>query len=87
MSLRIRAVVLTVACTALFAFAVPAFASASSPAQSAYGGQGAAQNSRSVSGATSSELPFTGLNAGLVVLVGVALLGAGLVVRRSVHTE
>lgn len=88
MSLRVKSVVLMLVCTAMLAVAAPAFA-ASSPAQNAYGGEGATQNSRtlSTSESTQSTLPFTGLNAGVVVAIGVLLVGGGLVIRRTVRTQ
>lgn len=85
MRLRVKMVVLAGMCTAMLAFAAPAFAA--SPAQNAYGGQGAEQNARTIQKGQSAQLPFTGLNAGLLTAVGFALLGGGLVIRRTVRTQ
>jgi hypothetical protein len=47
------------------------------------GGGGAGGEEAVVSGTSSSgSLPFTGLDVGLIVLAGVALVGTGLVIRR-----
>ena len=59
-----------------------AFAASSATCQ-AYNPQTCATSANSTTQATStSTLPFTGLNVGLLVLGGGTLLGAGLVVRR-----
>jgi hypothetical protein len=34
-----------------------------------------------------STLPFTGLNVGVLVVVGVALFGGGIVIRRTIRTQ
>jgi len=47
------------------------------------GGDGAGGEAAVVSDTSSSgSLPFTGLDVGLIVLAGVALVGTGLVIRR-----
>jgi hypothetical protein len=57
---------------------------ASSATCQAYNPQTCSTNANSTVQATtkSSQLPFTGLNVGLLVLGGGALLGAGLVTRK-----
>jgi hypothetical protein len=59
---------------------------ASSATCQAYNPQTCSTNANStVASTTSSTLPFTGLNVGLLVLGGGTLLGAGLVVRKLSH--
>jgi hypothetical protein len=82
MRLRVKTVVVSLACVVMLAFAAPALAT--SPAQNAYGGEGATQNLR---GTQNSQLPFTGFNVGLATAIGVALCGGGLVIRRRVGTR
>lgn len=81
MRLRVKTVVVSLACVVMLAFAAPALAT--SPAQNAYGGEGATQNLQG----TNSQLPFTGFNVGLAAAIGVALCGGGLVLRRRVGTR
>ena len=54
---------------------------------SAYGGEGGRAQA-SVSGAVnaSSNLPFTGVNLGLIVLAGLVLVAAGLLLRRRARS-
>jgi hypothetical protein len=87
MTLRAKSVVLMLVCTAMLVIAAPALAA--SPATNAYGGTGADINSRTLSNSTTAQstLPFTGLNAGLLVAIGVALAGGGVVIRRTVRTQ
>lgn len=61
-------------------------ASAANATQDAYGGLLGQQQS---SGPTQSgaSLPFTGFDVAIVALVGVALVGTGLVVRRTVRSN
>jgi hypothetical protein len=73
------------------ALASPAFGE--SATQDAYGGIAGSQEFTGGSGSnaalasdTTSEsgtLPFTGLDVGLIALVGVGLVGTGLVIRRT----
>lgn len=53
---------------------------------SAYGGEGGRAQA-SVSGAVNaSNLPFTGVNLGLIVLAGLVLVAAGLLLRRRARS-
>ncbi len=86
------ATILAVICAVL---AVPGTALATSPTQDAYSGVAGVQQSSNTPpavevGPVSTEevessgatLPFTGLEVGLIALVGVALLGGGVVMYR-----
>lgn len=62
--------------------------------QDAYGGEGIgvlAETGSGGPGASGSplgdELPFTGMDLGIVALIGVALVGAGFVMRRAAGRE
>jgi hypothetical protein len=72
------------------AFASPAFGE--SATQDAYGGIAGSQEFTGGSGSNaalasdtseSGTLPFTGLDVGLIALVGAGLVGTGLVIRRT----
>jgi hypothetical protein len=83
-----KRIVILVATVALLALPGAAFASGSSTCQS-YNAQlcNVASNTNSRTTATTatntaSTLPFTGLDVGLLIVGGGALLGAGLLVRR-----
>jgi hypothetical protein len=88
MSVRAKSFLSMLVCTAMLVIAAPALA-ASSPAESAYGGTGATQNSKILQNTQSAQstLPFTGLNVGVLVAVGVALFGGGIVIRRTIRTQ
>lgn len=62
-----------IALTALFVCAAPALA-ADSPVNDAYG-------------STTTSLPFSGLDLGLIVLGGVLLLALGFGLRRATRTQ
>jgi LPXTG-motif cell wall-anchored protein len=65
----------------MLAMAAPALAE--NPAQNAY-----SQFSQfNASSSSSSTLPFTGIDSGLVALVGLVLVGAGLVVRQRTRAR
>ncbi|HLH66923.1 MAG TPA: hypothetical protein VKV27_14595 [Solirubrobacteraceae bacterium] len=81
-----RTVLILCCCCALLIGAAPAFASGS-PSQNAYSGVGSQQLSRAQSSSTSSTLPFTGLNVGLLAIVAVALGGAGLLLRARTRSQ
>ncbi len=81
MKVRMRTVALALTCAVLLAFAAPALAA--SPAQTAYGSVNTQQKVENVNG----TLPFTGINAGLVACIGIALVGAGAFVRRASRTQ
>jgi hypothetical protein len=78
---------------------VLAFSSAAlaqSPGGDAYGGVGASQEiqatdadgtSSSPSTESTGSLPFTGLDVGIVAVVGIGLGGLGLVIRRSLASR
>lgn len=56
------------------------------PSQTAYSGGGFAGNEvQSAGGVAGSTLPFTGLDLALLVIGGLALLVAGMVLRRAVR--
>jgi hypothetical protein len=85
-----KRILMLIACVALLVLPSAALASSSSTCQS-YNAQlcNVAGNTNSkttatspTSTATSSTLPFTGLDVGLLVAGGGVLLGAGLIVRR-----
>ena len=48
-----------------------------------FGGPSNSQLVASTSPESSSSLPFTGLDLGLVAIVGIALVGTGLIIRRA----
>lgn len=50
-------------------------------------GNGDSQLVASTSPESSSSLPFTGLDLGLVAIAGIALVGTGLIVRRTSRTN
>lgn len=74
-----RSAIFLAVCAAIFTLATPALAD--SPTQSAYGCQGC-----NVITHDGPDLPFTGLNLGLLVLFGVLLVGTGLAVRHSARS-
>lgn len=88
-----RKVLVVVLCGILLGVAAPAMAQG--PTQGAYSGSASNQLSQvqgvqstgatngSPTAATSSTLPFTGLDVGLVVVAAIALAGTGLVLRRQ----
>jgi hypothetical protein len=76
----IKTMMVALVCAVVLAMAAPAFAE-TSPAETAYGGEGGTQVVQ-----TTESLPFTGINVGVIVGLGVVLLGAGIVVRRRVVT-
>jgi hypothetical protein len=83
----INTVMAALTCAVILAVAAPAFA-ASSPAVTAYGGEGGTQVSQATEQTQSaSELPFTGLNVGLLIGLGIVLTGTGIVVRRRVFAD
>ncbi len=78
--------VAAVAAVAVLAFSGAAFAA--DPAATAYGGlanqqQGAVQGAVDTQATSGGSLPFTGFEVGIAFIAGLALLGTGLVVRRS----
>jgi glucose/arabinose dehydrogenase len=95
--MRPRITIIALALVVALATCAPALAQ--SPQQSAYGGviaevvtpskpkpkqQAAAQQAPTAAAQpTQSALPFTGLQVTLVLLAGIALLGTGLVLRRT----
>jgi hypothetical protein len=89
MRFRIWSWAVAVACATAFAFAAPAVAQ--TPSQDAYSSLVEQQQSSSPSepsdgsSATSSSdaLPFTGLDVGLALVVGLGLVGVGFVLRRG----
>ncbi len=95
--MRLRtSLVLALVCGLVLAFSTSAFAE--SPAGDVYGGVGASQEIQATSpegnDATTSQavestgsLPFTGLDVGLVAIVGIGLGGVGLVIRRSLASR
>lgn len=76
---------------ALMSLAFTASAFGQSATEDAYGGIAGTQSfngGESVLAAESSSgssLPFTGLDVGLIVLAGIALVGTGVAVRRFSH--
>jgi hypothetical protein len=83
-----KTISLIVCLVAMLAIAVPAHGQ--SVTQDAYLGlagadQGGAGTAAATDTSTSGSLPFTGMELGLMGLVGVALLGTGFVVRRASH--
>jgi hypothetical protein len=78
-------------CAILLGTAAPALAN--SPSQGAYGGTGNNQlsqvqgNTASKSNASTSSLPFTGLNVPLVAGIAVLLAGAGLALRIKTSSD
>jgi hypothetical protein len=78
------------ACSLVLVFAVSA--NAASPGETTYAGVGAAQVSQithepSATAASTSSLPFTGMDVGLVAAVGISLVGVGFVIRRSARAD
>ena len=59
-------------------------ASAQNATQDAYGGL---LGQQTTSGQQGASLPFTGFDVAIVALIGVALVGTGLVVRRTVRSN
>src|SRR3954453_5041771 len=97
-SLAMRTRITIIALALVVALATCAPAIAQSPQQQAYGGviaevvtpskpkpkqQAATQQAPTAATQPSSALPFTGLQVTLVLLAGLALLGTGLVLRRT----
>jgi hypothetical protein len=69
-----------------FVFAAVALAAGVGTSVSAYGGEGGRAQA-SVSGAVNgTNLPFTGVNLGLIVLAGLVLVAAGLLLRRRARS-
>lgn len=87
--MKLVAVVAIVASLAFGALAGSAFAQ-SSPTEDAYGIQqgidqgstGGSSDNGGTTQASSGSLPFTGLEVGLLALIGAGLVGTGVVVRR-----
>lgn len=73
-----KPVFLGLTCLVMLAVAAPAWAE--DPAQNAY-------SKFSQNATSSSTLPFTGINVGAVVLVGLLLLAAGFVVRHRTRAR
>lgn len=73
-------VLLGVVCALLLV--LPAAAFADTPSESAYSGSGAEQVN-----ASSTTLPFTGIDVGAVAVAATVLLGTGLVLRRSTRAK
>jgi hypothetical protein len=93
---RARLLAFGVAAFCTLALMATAVALAQTPTQNAYGGlagtsqgssSGGGQVAQSTAGDTGGGLPFTGLELGAFVLVGSGLLGAGLVLRRTVRSN
>ncbi len=88
----LRKILLLAVCVLALTVAAPAMAQ--TPTGDAYGGlAGVAQGGGSdndsggpTASADSGSLPFTGLELGVFAIAGVALLGTGLVLRRSVRS-
>ena len=75
------------ACAAVLALAGPA--AAQNPTQNAYEPSTCTACTATTSGTGSGTLPFTGIDVGLLAVVGVSLAGVGLVMRRRLgsHTD
>ena len=78
--MKLRAMLLSVVAVCAVTFALAAPAMAQSPAENAYGGEG-------TNHVVTSTLPFTGINAGLVAVIGLGLAGAGFAARRAIRTQ
>lgn len=101
MRLRLTSLFATLALT--LAFAAPAIAQTESPNADAYQGvagqegdgdggdvagvQASPAEESGAAGDSGSTLPFTGAELGIFALVGAALLGTGLVVRRVSRSD
>jgi hypothetical protein len=53
---------------------------------SAYGGEGGRAQASVAGAVNASNLPFTGVNLGLIVLAGIVLVAAGLLLRRRARS-
>ena len=86
MGIKMKALCAVLALTMLVA--APAYAQQVNPTQEAYSVT-AANVQEQVSGTEESDssLPFTGLELGIVLAAGVALLGTGLAVRRISRSQ
>jgi hypothetical protein len=85
-----RKLLLLCLCAILLGTAAPALAN--SPSQGAYGGTGnnqlsKVQSNTSDTTASSSTLPFTGLNVPVVAAIAAGLVGAGVVLRIRTRTD
>jgi hypothetical protein len=78
----VRSLTALLVCAFVLALAAPALAQ--SPAEQAYGGVCGSQQTACEPDGT---LPFTGINAGVVGVLGVVLLGAGFAVRKGIRTR
>jgi hypothetical protein len=86
--MRIKMKVLcAVLVVALFVVAAPAYAQQVNPTQEAYSITAASVQEQVTSGGEEDSLPFTGMELGIVLIAGVALLGTGLAVRRLGRSE
>ncbi len=79
--MKIRMIVLVGVCALMLL--LPVAASADTPSESAYSGQGAEQVNASQTG----SLPFTGINVATVGGIAVVLLGSGLLLRRNTRSS
>jgi hypothetical protein len=78
--MRLR--LLLVVAIALVVLALPAAASAQTPAQDVYD-----PKDLKVQGSDAGGVPFTGLDIAVVVLAGAALLGTGVAIRRAARSD
>ena len=87
MGIKMKALCAVLALTMMLV-AAPAYAQQVNPTQEAYSVT-AANVQEQVSGTEESDssLPFTGLELGIVLAAGVALLGTGLAVRRISRSQ
>jgi multisubunit Na+/H+ antiporter MnhB subunit len=74
-------VLLAVVCAVALALAGPA--AAQNPSENAY----APSTCTACTGTSSGTLPFTGIDVGLLAVVGVSLAGVGLVMRRRIGSR
>jgi hypothetical protein len=86
---------LTLLATCVFALALSATAYAQTPTGDTYGGlagiaqgpTGGDEAAATAAADTSGQLPFTGLELGVFAVMGAALLGTGLVLRRTLRSD
>ncbi len=87
-SMRIKMKVLCAVLALTMLVAAPAYAQQVNPTQEAYSVTAASvQEQVSSTEDSDSTLPFTGLELGIVLAVGAALLGTGLAVRRLSRSQ
>ena len=79
---RVFAFLSLIVLSSVFAIA-PGTAGASSAAQNAYSEAVPLNEVREAATGSSSVLPFTGLDLVIILLLGVALLGIGLLIKRA----